>query len=1001
MLRSIFTLALLFLPSLVTAQGIVASTTHSAAYPPKAAFDGDASTRWASVASEKVGWLVCDFGKSVAFNDIEVVWEAASAKEYDLQVSEDAKKWTTLASKKDGKPGEKVKFSKLNAKGRYFRIHCNAFASQHPLYSIYEVRFPGSEAQKLLVDLQKEQPDLAAQLADQLAKEAAAEQKKRNAEREKVLAKERVKNLAPVKKRLAELKEKGCKEIVFAERQDGIDGHWYANFAYYSFDENKKTYRDGGRLVKLNLETGKRTLLVDDPFGGVRDPVVHYDAKKILFSYRKGGTENYHLYEIDVDGKNLKQLTDGKFDDIEACYLPDGGIVFVSTRAKRWVQCWLTQVAVLYRCDADGKNIQQISGNVEHDNTPWVLPDGRLLYQRWEYIDRSQVHYHHLWTSNPDGTGEMVYYGNLKPGVLMIDAKPIPGTKKIVSIFSPGHGRREHRGTVVIVDPSLGPDASQSAKHIPGGGEFADPWAFDENNIMVAEGKSILLLTSTDNGKTYSRLPIYTSPDHLNCQEPRPIVKREREKRIPKRTNEQMEMGRLLVADVHLGRNMEGVKKGDIKKLLVIETLPKPVNFTGGMDPMSYGGTFSLERVLGTVPVEQDGSAHFALPALRSFFVIALDKDDRAVKRMQSFFSVMPGETTGCVGCHEQRTRSAPVSIDQRNATLAARRPPSNVEPVANCPDIIDFPRDIQPILDRNCVRCHDYVAHKLPNGKMGGPASGRVILSADHGPMFSHAYHTMTVRKLFSDNRNRAVSNYAPYSLGSANSRILDFLAGKAEKHEHVKASAKDQLVMRMWTELGSPYPGTYGALGCGSIGGYQQNKQINTDNSWPTTKAGTEVIKKKCLSCHETKSKKRLPLTMSDENGLSFWVIPDNDPRHKRSRHILFNLSRPEQSLLLLAPLAKEAGGFGWCGKPVFSSKDDPDYKTLLAMVEAGKTNLEEIKRFDMPGFKPRPGWIREMKRYGVLDKNYSREEDTEGKLDFREIERKYWESLWHKAK
>ena len=194
-------------------------------------------------------------------------------------------------------------------------------------------------------------------------------------------------------------------DIVFAARKlNETDGHWYANFGYYAHDPNRKAWREGAKLYRWNLATGKLTTLLDDPRGGVRDPQVHYDGQKILFSYRKGGTEHYHLYEINADGTGLRQLTDGAYDDIEPTYLPDGDIVFVSSRCKRWVNCWLTQVAVLHRCDADGQNIRPISSNNEQDNTPWPLPDGRILYTRWEYVDRSQVDYHHLWAANPDGT---------------------------------------------------------------------------------------------------------------------------------------------------------------------------------------------------------------------------------------------------------------------------------------------------------------------------------------------------------------------------------------------------------------------------------------------------------------------------------------------------------------------------------------------------------------------------------------------------------------------
>lgn len=178
-----------------------------------------------------------------------------------------------------------------------------------------------------------------------------------------------------------------------------------------------------------------------DQRGGVRDPHVHYDGRKILFSYRPGGTHNYHLYEIGVDGKNLRRLTDGPDDDFEAVYLPDDDIMFVSSRSHRFVNCFYTRVTTLYRMEGDGGDIRMLSSNVEHDNTPWVLSDGRVLYMRWEYVDRSQLDYHHLWTMAADGTSQTVYYGNQNLGFAMLDAKPIPGTRKIVASFNPGHGR--------------------------------------------------------------------------------------------------------------------------------------------------------------------------------------------------------------------------------------------------------------------------------------------------------------------------------------------------------------------------------------------------------------------------------------------------------------------------------------------------------------------------------------------------------------------------------
>src|SRR5689334_16096293 len=164
--------------------------------------------------------------------------------------------------------------------------------------------------------------------------------------------------------------------------------------------------------------------------------------------------------------------------------------------------------------------------------------------------------------------------------------------------------------------------------------------------------------------------------------------------------------------------------------------MPTPIHYTGGMDPISYVGTFTLERIVGTVPVEPDGSAYLELPALRSLFFVALDTNDLSVKRMQSFLTVQPGETTGCVGCHEQRTRT-PQNAYAAITPMATRRPASQITPIAEVPDVLDFPRDVQPILDSLCVDCHGY-----EKTAQGGPRAGRLILSGDHGPMFSHSYY-------------------------------------------------------------------------------------------------------------------------------------------------------------------------------------------------------------------------------------------------------------------
>ncbi len=784
----------------------------------------------------------------------------------------------------------------------------------------------------------------------------------------------------------------GVDEIIFAARALGEDPHWYANFGYTLEKSRWKTYGHGGRLARLNVVSEKVKVLLDDPRGGVRDPAVHYDGRTIVFAYRPGDTPHYHLFTIAADGSGLRQLTDGPYDDIEPTWLPDGRIVFVSSRCNRVVNCHTTDVAILHCCDADGGNIRVLSANSEHDNTPWVLPNGQVLYTRWEYVDRSQVRFHHLWATTPDGLRQTVYYGNLHPGTTMIDAKPIPGSRRVVASFSPGHGRREHDGVVTVVDPRNGPDDNSSARPISHSSEYRDPWAFSEKAFMAAHRSEIVLMDGTGRTRTVYELSDEDVKAGLECHEPRPLVARSREPLVPTEVDWPKTTGRLILVDAHRGRNMDGVRRGEIKKLLVLEPLPKPMNYTGGMEPISYGGTFNLERILGTVPVEPDGSAYMELPALRSLFFVALDENDMAVKRMQSFLTVMPGETTTCIGCHEQRVVSPP---HQPTDLMALKRAPDEITPVAGVPEIFDYPRDVQPILDKHCVRCHNY------DNREGG-----VVLTGDRGPVFSISYYTMTALDLVSDGRND-VGNRPPRSIGSSASRLMQLIDGS---HYDAKLSEHESRLVRLWIETGATYPGTYAALGTGMIGGFEIiDRSIRldcSDTEWPSMQESMEALTGRCGGCHQEDGNMPLPLSPSHIVGPGSWgtafkgsgpwipLTPD-DVRRRFSRHLFFNLSRPEKSLILLAPLSKQAGGYESCGKAVFPGTVDSDYQTVLRSIRDTKNKLDRIKRFDMPGFRPRPEYIREMKRYGILPIDLA----VGDPIDVYATDEAYWRSHWHR--
>jgi hypothetical protein len=777
-------------------------------------------------------------------------------------------------------------------------------------------------------------------------------------------------------------------EIIFVQRGGYEDPHWYANIGYYCDDENEPAYTTGAQLCKLNFKTGKITVLLQTAEGCIRDPKVHYDGKKIIFAWRKDGSRDYDLYEMNVDGTNIRQITSGPFDDYEPEYLPDGGIVFVSTRARRWVGCWMTQVGTIHRCDADGSNIEVLSCNIEHDNTPAVLPNGQILYMRWEYVDRSQVEFHHLWTMNPDGTNQDIYYGNEVSWGVFLSCRPVPNDRRVLGIYSPGHGHRDHYGWLSFFSKEYGPDDPRGLHHIEfpwGKGMLADPWPLSAKTILAAElGKSrLVVVTKNKNDDKYTPRAIYEIKNNDKkwiTQSPRPIIKRPREKVIARRSDPASPAGTHILVDIYNSQNLEGIERGEIKKLLILETLPKPVNFSGGMDTLSFLGTFNLERILGTVPVESDGSAYFELPANRPVFYVALDENNLSCKRMQSFTCVRPGETTSCIGCHNMRNDSN-ANIGSALRPKALQRSPSKIEKIEGVPDVPDFMRDVQPVLDKYCVECHNAENRK-----------GRLCLEGDMGITWSISYYSLAIREQIGDGRN-GLGNRPARSLGSSASQLLRKLEGG---HYDVKASHEDWLKVWAWTEAAAPFCGTYGGL--------RNQKQQNTKVGVLASQAGG-VFQRRCFSCHNPEGKgpqNQLAETFDVEQrkklvarptGQYERIVLKDDPARFYSWNVLINATRPEKSAVLLAPLAKQAGGWEAC-PDIFESKDDPDYRKILAALNNWQAEWQKSHAFGSPTFQVNRQYIREMVRFGILPEN-TRAQD----VDPYQTDRRYWDVFRYK--
>lgn len=769
-------------------------------------------------------------------------------------------------------------------------------------------------------------------------------------------------------------------------------GHGYETFGYHAnlakpFPTSVNDLVGGvvgGRLLRMNLRSGRTETIFEDAGGAMRDPCVHYDGRTIVFSYRKAGSMCYHLYQIQADGSGLHQLTDGMDDDIEPCYLPDGGIVFVSARSHRWVPCFSTQCGNIYRCDADGRNIVRLSANVDHDLLPWIFPDGRIVYTRWEYVDRHEDGDWSPWVMRPDGCGLVSLFGHgirKSLGDAYMDLKPIPGTGLAVAVQAHKNVAKRN-GPIVLLDMSLGPQNPKGVMRqlrglngspAPGfslvvpEGTYRDPWPLSARWFLLVNDEGIWL-ADDERGRRQLVLANPEAPARVSnkltaggfplFRQPRALQPHPREPVLVQTTDWSQSTARLFVSDVYHGRGVRGIQRGEIRRIMVYEILPDPIHHEGAPGQISMSSAWNIKRLLGTFPVEDDGSAYVEVPALRALQFVALDAAGLGIKRMHAFTSVMPGETQSCVGCHEARTEP-PVSDASR---MALRRPPSRLDR-EGLPDIIDYPRHIQPIWDRHCVKCHNPEQMK-----------GKLDLSGHRGTYWSHSSYNLIANGYVRSTGARGPANPPPRSVGSPASPLLEQLRGK---HHDVRLSDAEFLLVVRWIDAGTPYAGTYACSGSGKGVGVH---------------VPLETAEIRCATCH-----------VRGDGGYVF-----NSARLKRARYAgsperredfsnddsLVDLTEPEKSLILMAPLAKKAGGLGWCRTPdgessdVFATTDDPDYRRILATIRGG------LNSFEVPGFKPHSAYFREMMRYGILPPTFDPLTDP---YDVYDLDRRYYDQQY----
>jgi formylglycine-generating enzyme required for sulfatase activity len=591
----------------------------------------------------------------------------------------------------------------------------------------------------------------------------------------------------------------------------GLPQNWVGNCSKRGPYDNEITVlspvRPDGKLTTLYRPATKAF---------VGDVDLHWDAKKMLFSSQLP-SRRYEVFEIGTDGKGLRQVSktiDG-IDNYDACYLPSEKIIFDSTAVYQGVPCvgGGSQVANLYVMNPDGTGMRQLCFDQDHNWYPSVSNDGRVLFTRWEYSDTPHYFTRVVMGMNPDGTNQRSVYGSNSywPNSTFY-VRAVPNhSSRFVGVIS-GHHGVPRMGELILFDPAKGQqEADGVVQRIPGYGKkvepiirdalvnnswprFLHPYPLSDKYFLTTcklDAKSpwgVYLVDVFDN-----ILPICVQ-DGVAMFEPLPLRKTKRPPVIPERVDLARKDAIIHMSDIYTGGGLKGVERGAVKKLRLFAF---DYGYHGLANHTYIGmeGPWDVHRILGTVDVESDGSSSFHVPANTPIAVQPLDKDGAALQLMRSWFVAMPGENLSCVGCHENNNEAPPAAM-----VKASRKPPQKIANWYGPARGFSFAREVQPVLDKYCIGCHNdkpKKGTKPPDLRMAAKTKG-----------FSPAYRVLQ-KHVRRPGPESDYHMFPPAEYHASTSPLIQMLK---KGHNNVKLDGEAYERIYAWIDLNVPYYGTWG---------------------------------------------------------------------------------------------------------------------------------------------------------------------------------------------
>lgn len=584
-------------------------------------------------------------------------------------------------------------------------------------------------------------------------------------------------------------------------------------------------------FIELTCKAGKwdaRILYKPEAGMIVSDPEVHFGGEKVLYS--SIGTNNrWHLFELNLKTGETRQVTPESykdFDSFDGCYTPDGKVVFCATATFLGLPCTNggNKMCGLFLFDPQTGKTRQLTYDQDSNWEPVITNNGQVMYQRWEYADIPHSNSRIIFTMNPDGTTQQALYGsNSYFPTALFGARPIPGKGSAFVGVVGGHHSVSRSGRLMVFDPVVGnKEADGVVAEIPRRGEkvlpvvrdrlpdgiwpqFLHPYPLNDTYFLVSAKPTPNSLWGLYLVDVFNNMTLISEEEGCAILEPQVLETRQVPPVIPDRVVEGEKQATIYLQDVYFGDGLKGIPKGAVKKLRVGSYHFSPYMQGGLLGTIGMDGPWDIKRILGTVDVEEDGSVMFSVPANVPIFIQPLDEEGKALQLMRSWFTAMPGETLSCLGCHEDRR-----SVPKPQIRIASKKQPQSIKPWLGKERGFSFRHEVQPVLDRACVGCHNEEHPELPYLKgdrwikdWRSGISGRA--GTNYGGHFTLSYANLH-RYVRRPGIESDIHMLVPMDVHADQTELMRMLN---KGHHHVTLSSEEIERLACWIDFNAPFHG------------------------------------------------------------------------------------------------------------------------------------------------------------------------------------------------